>query len=83
MPLRRGTKQRVYKLVDYNNDVVKASWYPENINKITDNKYRIENVLIKCTVSDVTKNLIVRWEGLPDKYNLWMNDINNYDVFGE
>ena len=30
---RRGTKRREYKLVDYNEEDVKGSWYPEEINK--------------------------------------------------
>ena len=45
LPVRRGTKPRVYKLVDYNNNKVKNSWYPEEIQKITDNRYRIEKGL--------------------------------------
>ena len=31
LPVRRGTKRRVYKFVNYNNDEVKGSWYPEEI----------------------------------------------------
>ena len=38
LPVRRGTKRRVYKLVNFNNDDdVKGSWYPEKIQEITDN----------------------------------------------
>ena len=31
---RRGTKRRVYKLVDYHGEVVRGSWYPEEIQEI-------------------------------------------------
>ena len=34
LPLKRGTEQRVYKLVDYNTDEVNGSWYPEEIQEL-------------------------------------------------
>ena len=37
VPHRRGTKRRVYKLVDYNDEVVKGSWYLEKLKKILGN----------------------------------------------
>ena len=80
MPVRRGTKQRVYKLVDYNNDEVKGSWYPEEIQEITDNQYRIEKFLRRRTLPDGTNELFVSWEGWPDKYNSWIKETDNSDV---
>ena len=67
LPVRRGTKRHVYKLVDYNNDEVKGSWYSEEIQEITDNQYCIEKVLRRRTLPDGTKELFVRLEGWPDK----------------
>ena len=83
LPVRRGIKRRVYKLVDYNNDEVKGSWYPEEIQEITDNQYRIEKVLRKRTLPDGTKELFVRWEIWPEKYNSWIKEADKYDVIGE
>ena len=83
LPVRRGTKRHVYKLVDYNNDEVKGSWYPEEIQEITDNQYRIEKVLRRRTLPDGTKELFVRWEGWPDKYNSWIKETDKYNVIGE
>ena len=83
LPVRRGTQRRVYKLVDYNNDEVKGSWYPEEVQEITDNQYRIEKVLRSRTLPDGTKELFVRWEGWPDKYNSWIKETDKYDVIGE
>ena len=83
LPLRRGTKRRVYTLVDYNNGEVKGSWYPEEIQEITDNQYRIEKVLRNRTLPDNTKELFVRSEGGPDKYNSWIKETDKYDVIGE
>ena len=63
VPPKRGTKRRVYKLVDYNDEAVKGSWYPEKLQEISENQYRIEKVLRRRTLPDVTKELFVRWEG--------------------
>ena len=72
VPPRKWTKRRVYKLVDYNEEPVKGSWYPEKLQEILDNQYRIEKVLRRRILPDGTKELFVRWEGWPDKYNSWM-----------
>ena len=66
LPLRSGTERRVYKMVDYNNNEVKSSWYQEEIQKITDNQYCIEKVLRRRNLPGGMKELFVRWEGLPD-----------------
>ena len=38
----RRTKRRVYMFVDYNNYKVTSSWYPKEIQEITDKQYHIE-----------------------------------------
>ena len=63
VPSKRGTKRRVYKLVDYNDKAVKGSWYPEELQKIAENQYRIEEVLRRRILPGGTKELFVRWEG--------------------
>ena len=83
VPPRRGTKCLVYKLMDYNDEAVKGSCYPEEIQEISDNQYRIEKVLRRRTIPDGTKELFVRWEGWPDKYNSWIKDTDKYDVVAE
>ena len=74
VPPIRGTKRRVYKLVDYDNEPVKGSWYPKELQEISDNQYRIDKVLQRRTLSDGTIELFVRWEGRPDKYNSWIKE---------
>ena len=83
VPPKRGTKRRVYKLVDYNDEAVKGSWYPEELQEISDNQYRIEKVLRRRTLPDGSKELFVRWEGWPDKYNSWIKETDKYDVVAE
>ena len=46
--------------MDYNNKAVKGSWYPEEIQEISDNQSRIEQVLQRRTLPDGTKKLYVR-----------------------
>ena len=60
VPSIRGTKCRLYKLVDYNDKAVKGSWYPEELQEMSDNQYRIEKVLRRRTLHDGTKELFVR-----------------------
>ena len=60
VPLRKETMRRVYKFVDYNDEAVKGSWYPEELQEISYNQYRIEKVLRRHTLSDGTKELFVR-----------------------
>ena len=83
VPPRRGTKRLVYKLVDYNDEALKGSWYPEEIQKISINQYRIEKVLRRRTLPDGTNELFVRSEGWPDKYNSSIKEIDKYDVVAE
>ena len=83
VPPKKGTKRLVYKLMDYNDEVVKGSWYPEELQEISDNWYRIEKVLRRRTLPDGTKELFVRLEGWPEKHNSWINKTDKYDVVAE
>ena len=80
VPPRKGTKRCIYKLVDYNDEDVKGSWYPEELQEISDNQYRIENVLRRRTLFNGTKEIFVQWEGWSEKYNSWITETDKYDV---
>ena len=79
-PRRRNTKRRVYKLSDYNGEAMLGSWYPEEVQQITDNQYRIEKVLRQRTAADGTIERFVKWEGWPEKFNSWINEADEYNV---
>ena len=83
VPPKTQTISRVYKFVDYNDEDVKGSWYPEELQEISENQYRIEKVLLRRTLPDGTKELFVRWEGWPEKYNSWIKETDKYDVVAE
>ena len=83
VPPKKGTMRRLNKLMDYNNETVKGSRYQEEIWEISDNQYRIEKVLRRRTLPDGTKELFVRLEGWPDKYNSWIKKTYKYNVVDE
>ena len=61
---------------------MKGSWYPEELEPIRSNQYRIEKVLKKRQLSDGTKESFVHWEGWPDKFNSWVKDTDITNVSG-
>ena len=77
---RKAAKRPIYKLEDYSGDEVKGSWYPEELQAITENQYRIEKVLRRRTLPDGTKEKLVRWEGWPEKFYTWINEDDEYNV---
>ena len=79
---KRGAKRPVYKLTDYSGEEVKGSWYPEELEKITHNQYRIEKMLRRRTTLDGRKKKLVRWEGWLDKSNSSIDKSDEYDVAG-
>ena len=77
---RRGNKHRVYKIADYNGDTVKGVWYPEELQQISQNEYRIERVLKRRKAADGSTELFVKWEGWPEKCNSWIKKTDKFDV---
>ena len=77
---RRRNKRRVYKIAHYNGDPVKGVWYPEELQHISQNQYRIERVLKRGKAADGSTELFVKKEGWPEKFNLWINETDKYDV---
>ena len=49
---RRGNKRRLYKIADYNGNPVKDVWFPEELQQISQNQYRIERVLKRRKAAD-------------------------------
>ena len=81
MPIpRRGNTRRVYKIADYNGDPVKGVWYPEELQQLSQNQYRIERVFKRRKAADGSTKLFVKWEGWPEKFNSWINKTDKYDV---
>ena len=61
VPPRKETIRRIYKLINYNDEDVKGSWYPEELQEISDKQYRIEKVLRMRTLPNGTNEIFVHW----------------------
>ena len=74
-------KQPVYQLVDLANDPVIGTFYEKELVKVTkrDNVYRLERVIRKRTRKGV-KEILIKWDGYPDKFNSWEKESNFIDV---
>lgn len=68
-----------YKLKDYNGESVSGTWYPEELQDIKQNEYRIEQIIKRRKAADGSREFFVKWLGWPDKFNSWVseNDIIN------
>ena len=74
--------RRVYKIDDYNGESVKGTWYPEELQQITDNQYRIKLVIRRRKSPDGSIELFVKWEGWPAKFNSWILAKDRFNVAG-
>ena len=77
---REGSKRRLYKINDYNEESVTGTSYDEELQHITNNQYRIERVIRRQTAADGQKTFLVHREGWPEKFNLWIRKENQYNV---
>jgi len=80
---RRGSRKRVYKISDYDGEGVSGSFYPEELQEISEYKYRIERILKRRTSPvDGSKEILVKWEGWSEKHNSWIKETDQYLVHG-
>ena len=67
---RKNTQPSTFVLADYSGEVLKGTFYPQELQKVnkTDNVYRVEKILKR------TKNQVfVKWQAYLDKFNSWVN----------
>ena len=74
------TKRPVYKLKDYEVKEVQGVWYPEEIQPIKANEYRIERVIKRRRGANGKPEQLVKWLGWPEKFNSWVPDSSTYHV---
>ena len=79
---RKGSKRRVYKISDYNGEPVTGTWYDEELQHISDNQYHIERVIRRRTAANGSKEILVKWEGWPENFNMWIREEDQYNVAG-
>ena len=60
-----------YKIKDLLGEEVKGSFYAEELQKSTQEVYRIEKVIRKKKIDGV-EHALVKWSGYSDKHNQWL-----------
>ena len=77
----RRNPRTVYKLTDKEGEELKGSWYPEEVQEISTNKYLVEKVLRRRTDAKGEKEVLVKWKGWPQKFNTWIpaSDLDHVD----
>jgi hypothetical protein len=72
---QRDTDPPVYKLKDYNEEIIVGTFYEPELQSVTDTGvYRISEVVETRKRSGHTEYL-VRWKGYPESMNSWITDI--------
>ena len=75
------SKRRVYKLHDFENEDISGTWYEDEIQPIRKNLYLIEKIIRTRKTAKGDKELFIKWEGWPTKFNSWIKeaDIDIYN----
>ena len=63
----RFTNPITYKIKDLNGEVIKGSFYREELQKTDQEVYRIEKIIRKSK-----GKALVKWKGYPDEFNSWV-----------
>ena len=62
----RYTDPITYKIVDYNNEEIQGTFYEQELQKTTQEMFRIEKVL--------KRKSLVKWLGYPDSFSSWVDN---------
>jgi len=63
------TNPVTYKITDYNGEEIQGTFYEQELQKTSQEVYRIEKVVKKGK----TKSL-VKWKGYPESFNSWVDN---------
>ena len=69
----------MYKIEDEKKEIDKQRYYPEEIQKITENLYRVEKIINRKTVGG-KKMCLVKWLNYPDSFNSWVEEKNIVNI---
>ena len=70
-----GGSVTVFKLMDQNNEELKGTFYPEELQKVLlPTRYRIEKVIHKKRQKGGKTLLLVKWSGYPDSFNSYIEE---------
>ena len=65
-----NTKPVTYRLVDLQGEAVTGSFYEQELQKTTQEIFRIEKMIRR---DNKRKRALVKWSGYPDQFNSWIS----------
>ena len=75
---QKKTKPPMYKIRDYNGDVIDGSFYEAELQKIQEpTRYRVEKV-IRTRINQGKKQYYVKWLGYPESANSWVDNVEKW-----
>lgn len=69
---RSGNKKPYYRLVGQNEETLPQRFYPEQVQPVTEDLYRVENIL-RQRKRNGKSEYFVKWLGYPESYNSWID----------
>ena len=66
----QNSKPVTYKLVDWNGDEIDGSFYEQELQKTSQDVFRIEKVIRR---DNKNQRVLVKWMGYPDSFNSWVS----------
>jgi len=75
-----GSRKTLYKLVDNENNSFEKRFYPEEVQKISNESFKIEKIIKRKTINGI-KKVFVKWVDYPAESNSWIleSDLNYYN----
>ena len=67
----KTTKPPTYTIQDMKGDPIDGSFYEAELQKSTQDMYRIEKIIKKRSTKDGNKEALVKWKG-DNKFNSWV-----------
>lgn len=71
--IRNEPKKPVFLIKDGEDNLENQRYYPEEIQKVTENQYRIEKILRRRLKNGV-KECFIKWLNYPNNYNSWVTE---------
>jgi hypothetical protein len=72
-----------YRVKDYDNEEINGTWYTRELQRVyvdPDQVFNIEKILKKRRNSRGEKEILVRWQGYPPKFDSWILESNAKDI---
>ena len=70
------TKPVTYKITDYNGEEIQETFYEQELQKTSQEVYRIEKIVKKGK-----RRSLVKWKGYPESFNSWVDNKDlNFEI---